>query len=557
MCGITGMLGPGADDPSLLERMTQRIVHRGPESQGFHHDGLCALGHRRLSIIDRAGGHEPILDAEGRRAIVYNGEIYNHAALRQSLIAAGARFRTRVDGEVALHLLAGTTDIAGALGRLDGMFAFAIWEPEAGPNGRLLLARDPYGMKPLFWTRAGDTFLFASEMKALLAHPDVPIALDTDAVREKAVFDYLLPGRNWIRGIHSVPPGHYLIADVDSVEVHPYHEPRRTTLPADPGAIATLIDRTLTRAVQKQLMSEVPIGVILSGGLDSSLIAAHFMRHHDGRTLTFSVAGEEDNVDLQAARRVADYLGTDHHERIFTRDDFERDLAQVVWHNEEIDYETYFFHPLFAMMKEHATVALSGQAADEVFGGYLRYRDLAAHRALLKERAAQAYPEEPHRHDRVIDRAYGDLEAALAWERHAQLEQFQLRLVDRHSMAASTEVRVPFLDEDVVAIGRALPQPLLMNAHSEKIALRQAARQIDMPADIIERPKLPAGRRTAGKVVVGFERDAEKAIHDTARRHPFAEILNPASSITLALFVEIFIHNRGERPRDLHWNDLV
>lgn len=555
MCGITGILGQGADDPTLLGRMMDRLHHRGPDDQGTHQSGQAALGHTRLAIIDRESGREPFFDDDGRQALIYNGEIYNHQALRDALIAQGHRFTTKSDGEVPLRLLKAHDDPGDALRRLDGMFAFAHYDEN---RKRLILARDPYGIKPLFYSQTEHAFVFASEMKALLAHPDVPAVLNPDAVREKSVFEYLLPGTSWLEGIQSVPPGFYLETDGRETRIVRYHEPRLKATPDDLQQAGVQIHAALQRAVEKQLMSEVPLGVILSGGLDSSLIAAYHAALEENPTLTFSAAWDESNPDFQAARRVADHLGTTHHETLFTRDDLDRDLAQVVWSIEDIDHETYFFHPLFRMSQKHATVLLCGQGADEVFGGYRRYRDLPALQQKIRERTRRAFPHDPDRHASLLERHYQDLHRLLEWESRAQLEQFQLRLVDRSSMAFSTEVRVPFLDEEVVALGRSLPRDMLLSDHDEKLALRQAAGHVSLPPDIIKRPKVPAGRRTGGGVVESFEADARR--HYTKTRqdaHPYGDILDPPGLVMLDLMHEIFIERRGEPPRDLHWNDIL
>jgi asparagine synthase (glutamine-hydrolysing) len=554
VCGIAGIHGHTSDDRTLIQRMTDRLEHRGPDEKTVHLEDQVALGHTRLAIIDRSGGHEPFTEDEDRTCLVYNGEIYNHKDLREDLEKQGHGFQTKSDGEIPLHLLREHDDPANALRRLDGMFAFAHWDPS---RKRLLLARDPYGIKPLYYTATKNTLLFASEIKALLAHPLVDPEIDPDAVREKSVFEYLLPGTTWFKGIKSVPPGHYLTSTDGTIRLHRYHEPRTEAAPKDLDEAADRIHTALSTAVKKQLMSEVPLGVILSGGLDSSLIAA-LQTDHSDQVLTFSAAWSEDNADFQAARLVADHLGTKHHETLFTREDMDRDLAHMVWSIEDIDHETYFFHPLFRMTREHATVGLCGQGADEVFGGYPRYHDLERLRADIRKGTMRAWPDEPGRHDGIIDTHYQDLKSVLAWERGRQMEDFQLRLVDRSSMAFSTEVRVPFLDEQVVAIGRSLPTHMLIDDEKEKIALRAAARRSDLPKSIIDRKKIPAGRSTGGDVIASFKADAERSLPPEKRvRMPYGELLDAPSTLMLRLFTEIFIENRGRAPRDLQPNDLL
>lgn len=557
MCGITGIVGPGHDDKALVRRMMDRLAHRGPDDVGTHTFDGCALGHTRLSIIDISGGHEPILDAEGRRAIIYNGEIYNHAALRGELESSGVPFKTHTDAEVPLHALAAASDPAGALSRFDGMFSFAIWDDT---ERRLFAARDPYGIKPFYWARVGDDFVYGSEMKAILAHPEFEPRLSDDAAREKAVFEYLLPGTTWIEGIHELPPGHWLETDGSDVTIRQYHTEGAMAIPGDTDAMADALYGLLVESVRKRLMSERPLGVVLSGGLDSSLIAAiNRDLDPDRPVTTFSVAENDANEDFQRARQVADAIGTHHHEWHFDREDFDKDLASVVWNNEDIDYETYFFYPLFRKMPDVATVGLCGQGADEVFGGYPRYKDIPAQRAKIRDRTHAAFPEDPDRHDALLDTHYASLDRFLAWDRRAQLSDFQLRLVDRNSMAFSTEIRVPFLDKQVVAFGRSLPPDLWISSGTEKVALRLAARRSSLPIDIVERPKIPAGRSTALGVVESFERDVDKAYSDArAARHPYGKAYRKkAELLALDLFEEVYVHRRGEKPKDLMWHDLL
>ncbi|MBW3583422.1 MAG: asparagine synthase (glutamine-hydrolyzing) [Euryarchaeota archaeon] len=561
MCGITGIVGPGAEDKGLVRSMMSRVAHRGPDDTGLFQDADCALGHTRLAIIDVSGGHEPIFDAEGTRAIIYNGEIYNHVALRKGLEAEGCRFKTRTDAEVPLHLLAteeGRKDPGSVLSRLDGMFSFTIWDSE---RRELFAARDPHGIKPFFWTRVDDAFLYASEMKALLAHPDVPAVLDADAVREKACFEYVLPGSTYLEGIHELPPGHFLVTDGREVRIQAYYDDPPAALPADPDALAEHLHGLVVEAVRKRLMSEVPLGVVLSGGLDSSYIAAVDRElDPDRKVTTISVAEDERNIDFEKARLVAETLGTDHHEWFFDGEDLERDLTSVIWSNEDIDYTTYFFYPLFRKMKGIATVGLCGQGADEVFGGYDRYKDLISHAALIRARTERAFPDDPTRHDALLSAHYGaGLQENLTWERGPQLNQFQLRLVDRNSMAFGTEIRVPFLDKRLVAVGKALPDDLLLRADDEKIILRKAAERTKLPKEIVGRRKLPAGRRTSPGIMQRFEEEVEKRYPDKrAKAHPYTQAFTKkAELLAVDLLEEIFVHRRGERPTDLHWNDLV
>lgn len=584
MCGISGLVTPPGvgTDKAVVRRMMDRLAHRGPDDTGTYDDGTCALGHTRLSIIDRSGGHEPILDDLGR-ATIYNGEIYNHEALRAELEADGVAFHTRSDAEVPMrHLIAagvfgaarngartqaldhGTmmTRAAPVLNRLDGMFAFVVWDPR---SRCLFAARDAYGIKPFFWTlrRHDGAFLFASEMKALLADDDVPAELDPLAVVEKAAFEYLLPGTTWLRDVFELAPGHALIHDASdgTTTIRRWFKEHAAPVHQDADTIATRLHALLVDAVEKRLMSERPLGVILSGGLDSSLIAALDRDLDPDRAVaTFCISDDENNVDFQAARLVADALGTDHKEWLFGRDDFDANLARTIWNTEDIDHSTFFFDPLFRAMGAHATVGLCGQGADEAFGGYDRFRDIPATRRTIRERLARAGPGHDGHYTDVLNDHYTDLRSLLRWERGPQLAQFQLRLVDRNSMAHGTEIRVPLLDKAVVSLAAGLDPEWLIDADGvEKKALRLAAARTSLPKQIVERRKLPAGRRTSPNVVGGFERDMASYWTDakTAAHRYGPTLEDPALLTTLALFEEIFVHRRGAKPTDLAYNDLL
>jgi asparagine synthase (glutamine-hydrolysing) len=276
VCGIVGMVHAGnspAIDPALLARMTATLAHRGPDDAGTFVDPRAgvAFGHRRLSIIDLASGQQPMADASGRLTIVFNGEIYNHRLLRAELEKRGARFRTQSDTEVILELyrLEGET----AFARLNGMFAFAIWD---APRSRLVAARDHLGVKPFYWHHKDGVFLFASEVKALLEHPTVAREVDLEALQECLAFRFVPSPRTLFLGVSKLPPGHLLVLD----RAHGLRLQRFwNSVPAIDRAIPLpqaieLYQARLESAVERQMISDVPIGVMLSGGLDSGVVAA-------------------------------------------------------------------------------------------------------------------------------------------------------------------------------------------------------------------------------------------------------------------------------------------
>jgi asparagine synthase (glutamine-hydrolysing) len=402
MCGIAGRLGPQA--PGEDERLLARLEHRGPDDRGeVHFDGGW-LGHRRLSIVDVSGGHQPLCSPEDDRWLVGNGEIYNHREVRDRLRDGG--YRTRSDNEVALRLLARRGP--DALGELEGMYALL----SATTDGRsFVAARDPVGIKPLYWARRGRESRFASEI---------------------AAFD---PA--WRPSLETFPPGHYWT---------PEHGLRRfaNALPDERARDARPepgpedleeIREVLVASVRRQMMGDVPIGVFLSGGLDSTLVAAIAARYYaerGERLATFSV-GLETSPDIQAARRAADYLGTEHHERLYTPEEAVAVAAPVVRAIEHFDPSLVRSavpnYLLSEMTARYVKVVLTGEGADELFAGYTYFRDFGESNQLHEELR------------RTVE----------------SLHHLNLQRADRVTMAHGLEARVPFLDRQVIALALRLP----------------------------------------------------------------------------------------------------
>ena len=430
MCGIAGIWG--RSEKKLVRRMMERLAHRGPDAEGIYSkpDQSGVLGHRRLSIVDVAGGDQPIQSAQPSRAIVANGEIYNSPHLREKL---GKRYRfcTRSDTECALHLYDERgTDAAAAL---DGMFALAIADGD-----HLYVARDAIGIKPLYFGRHGGALVFSSELKAMEGL--------ADDVRE-------FPPGTWFHsklGFHR----YYRVPESDPTEM-PLTE-RMSTL-----------RNTLERSVVKRLMSDVPVGAFLSGGLDSSLIAA-IARRHLPELHTFSV-GVAGSRDLEAARRVADHLGTIHHEYVYDAEEIHRRLPEIVYSLESFDQDLvrsaipcYFASRLAA---EQVKVVLTGEGADELFAGYDYYKGISDPGALQRELRRSV----------------------------RTLHNMNLQRVDRLTMAHSIEGRVPFLDVEMIALAQTIPPELKLATDDqgrkvEKWILRKACEDL-LPPEIIWRGK--------------------------------------------------------------------
>jgi asparagine synthase (glutamine-hydrolysing) len=375
MCGIVGILPRRPADPGrlddLVRRMAAAVVHRGPDDEGFHVTPEIALGVRRLAIIDVAGGHQPMATAAGTRVIAMNGEIYNHRDLRRELERAGVRFRTECDTEVALA--AYDTWGAAGIGRLEGMFAFAVWNER---EKTLLLARDWMGQKSLYHADTGLGFVFASEVKAILALDLVPRRTDLPALSHFMSLRYLPGTSTLFAGISKLPAAHRLEVGASSRRLErmwvPRYEPKWRTSEAD--ALDGL-DRTMRAVVAEHLMSEVPLGAFLSGGIDSSLVVAYAALASSEPLRTFSVGVDVDSQsELPWARSVAERYRTRHHERIV-----EPDLARLAPRmmaavEEPVDPFAAGVYLVSEITAEQVTVALGGDGGDELFAGYDRYR---------------------------------------------------------------------------------------------------------------------------------------------------------------------------------------
>jgi asparagine synthase (glutamine-hydrolysing) len=423
--------GGEAEDAEIGPRMLARLRHRGPDGSGFRRVGSTWLGHARLSIVDVDGGDQPLSDGSGRRWVVCNGEIYNHRDLRDELPDP---FRTDSDSEVALHAV----DAWGAdgLGRLRGMFAFGV----ADAGGGLLVARDSLGVKPLYWARAGSRVVFASELGCF--EP------------------------SWRGRIEEFPPGHYWTPHTGLI---PYADlSGGDDAFADRAAACDAIRAAIVTSVRARMMADVPIGVFLSGGLDSSLVAAIMARQgaETGQRVRSFAAGVADSADLRAARRVAEHLGLEHYERVYDADELLDVLPQVVRSMEA--YEPSLVRSavpnylLAELAAEHVKVVLTGEGADEIFAGYDYLRDYADADALA---------------DELIRSVLG-------------LHNLNLQRCDRVTMAHGLEARVPFLDRDVISVGQRVPigWKLPGEQGEEKRILREAFAGW-LPDDVLWRPK--------------------------------------------------------------------
>src|SRR4051794_32556544 len=532
MCGICGIAGNA--DRDRLEAMLRTLVHRGPDSGGTHVEGPVALGARRLSIIDLAGGDQPIENEDGTLVVVQNGEIYNYPELRRELERAGHVFRTNCDTEVHLHLYEEHGPEYARL--LRGMFAVAVWD---APRERLVLARDRYGIKPLYYRNVGGTLEFASELRAL-PRGDV----DPDAVEALLAFNSIPAPFSIFKDIRKLPPGHVLVREESgTVSLTRYARPGPLEVRGDDDAeLVEELRARLRDSVRAHLLSDVPVGVLLSGGVDSAVLAALAAQETTDAVHTFTIGFEERSFDERGdARRVAAQYGTNHHE-LLVRPEPQLLLPALAEAFDEpfADSSALPTYLVSQLASEHVKVALSGEGGDELFGGYYTYAaDLLADRvaplARLARPLVERLPTSTARasfdykakrfvraaHLPPLERHHGwkeifsaDARAELRGTRSAfdpvdvyraryaetagadelarlQDVDFGIYLVDdllvktdRASMAHSLEARVPFLDSVITNFAFTLATKHKVRGLSKKVLLRKAAEPL-LPREVV------------------------------------------------------------------------
>ncbi|HEX6465287.1 MAG TPA: asparagine synthase (glutamine-hydrolyzing), partial [Vicinamibacterales bacterium] len=390
MCGIAGIVASDrlyAEERARLPLMRDVLMHRGPDEAGLYCDEFAGLAHRRLSIVDLAQGHQPLANEDATVHVTFNGEIYNHADLRPLLEAAGHRYRTRCDTETIVHAYEQWGD--ACVDRLRGMFAFAIWD---APKRRLLLARDRMGIKPLYWTIANGRLLFGSEIKAILASGLVRANPNDLAIPELLGTRYLSGTETLFKGIHRLLPGHVLTFEHGSVVTRqwwdiPVAGARQDVEGLSDADVVAEFHSRLEDAVRSRLMADVPLGMFLSGGLDSSAIAVLMSRMINRPLETFSVAFRQRAFsELEYARQVVRAIDANPHEIVIDEADFFRALPRLVWHEDEpiahpSSVPLYFVSKL---ARDHVTVVLTGEGSDELLAGYGKYP-----RALFNWRAGR------------------------------------------------------------------------------------------------------------------------------------------------------------------------
>ena len=547
MCGICGMMALDSTqrvDSALVRTMAHRMIHRGPDSEGYYSDNTVALGFRRLSIIDLETGDQPQPNEDKSIVVVFNGEIYNFLELRSLLETKGHCFRTRSDTEVIVH--AYEEYGSECLTRLRGMFAFALWDSR---RQTLFLARDRLGKKPLFYCSHGKAFYFASEMKALAAVPSIGRDLDFRALDQYLTYQYIPPPRTILASIRKMSPASFMTVGRDGKEPV---EKSYWSLGYQPKSTASMDDAALeirsivSDAVKLRMVSDVPLGALLSGGIDSSITVALMSQWADRPVRTFTIGFEESGFDeMPFARELARRFGTDHHELMVTPDAVEA-MPKVAYHLDEpmADPSAVPTYYVAAMAAKDVKVVLTGDGGDESFGGYRIYasvlrwmrlsRVLGFTKPFLKpiknilpsklrtfteisryslaehflrqesissrsRRTALYSPDmlghldsmdETERYlcDQFENDGLGDLDQMMRADIHGYLPGDLLVKMDRMSMAHSLEARSPFLDQEVVEAAARLPERFKRDGGQGKVILRRAFADL-LPPDVWTRPK--------------------------------------------------------------------
>jgi asparagine synthase (glutamine-hydrolysing) len=548
MCGIAGVLmrdQQGTPSAEGVRRMSRVLGHRGPDAEGFWAQGPASLAHRRLSIIDLASGHQPMSSADGMVHLVFNGEIYNFQELRSELEQAGHRFRTHSDTEVllALYLQHGLDTFP----RLNGMFACAFWDQR---SDRLIMARDRFGKKPLFYHIDSRRALFGSELKSLLAYGDLTPHINHAALHEYLTHSYIVGEDTILTGVKRLPPAHLLVLEADRVICRPYWTFRFQPAAAPPAEEEVLerVESLLRHAVKRRTIADVPLGAFLSGGLDSSLVVAMMTQLSDRPVRTFTVGFEESGYsEIEDARIVAKQLGTDHQEIIVKPSGLDV-LPKVVWHLDEPfgDSSAIPTYYVCEAARRHVTVAISGDGGDEVFAGYTRYLRLDEHlrmslvpawfrrdvvgplvsalpftapgwnylHALSRHREGtlplnlgiypfiqqQLYSQDfarsvagsdAMRRSRMLQQEAAGLDPVSRYQYVDTLDYLPsdiLTKVDRMSMANSLEVRSPLLDHTLVEYAATLPVSLKIRNGLGKYLLRKLVAKW-LPPSLLSKPK--------------------------------------------------------------------
>ena len=538
MCGICGFTGKLDNREEAIRKMTEVITHRGPDSDGFFSDDTISMGFRRLSIIDLDAGHQPIYNEDKTLVLTFNGEIYNYQQLRQELIAKGHRFYTDTDSEVLVHGFEEWEE--DLLSRLRGMFGFAIYNTV---DHSLFIARDFFGIKPMHYTQIGNDFVYASEIKSILEHPKFVKRFNTRALDTYLSFQYALPPETFFEDVYCLLPGHYLWYKDGVVETTRYFEPRfRPDENMTEDEAVDMIEKVFENSVNAHKIADVEVGCFLSSGVDSSYVSTYFA---DQKTFTVGFDFGEKYNEISWAEALSKEIGVEHHTHLISSEEFWDAVPTVQYHMDQplADPSCVALYFVSRLASRYVKVVLSGEGADELFGGYTCYNDPRVFKVYQKivphflrkalRAIARKLPDIKGRDyliracDKLEDRYIGnafmydlkqkqqilkDPSIATAPQNYARKHYYRCRKyddvtkmqyldinlwmtgdillkADRMSMANSLELRVPFLDKEVFKVASSLPTELRVNKYNTKYALRKAAVR-HMPESTAEKEKL-------------------------------------------------------------------
>ncbi len=538
MCGICGFTGELENREAVLQRMTEVITHRGPDSDGYYTDDYISMGFRRLSIIDLDTGDQPITNEDGNLVLTFNGEIYNYKELRKELEAQGHTFATNADSEVLVHGFEEWGE--DMLPKLRGMFAFAIYNKD---NKSIFLARDYFGIKPLHYTMIDDDLCYASEIKSILEHPNFVKVFNDKALDSYLSFQYCPQSMTFFKDVYCLMPGHFMWFKDGMIETQKYFEAKfkPDNNMSEDEAVAK-IEQVFEDSINAHKIADVPVGCFLSSGVDSSYVSTYF----EGQK-TFTVGfdfGEKYN-EISWAQELSEKIGVEHHSKLISSEEFWAAVPKVQYHMDQplADPSCVALYFVAKLASEHVKVVLSGEGADELFGGYTCYNDprvfklyqkvvpyfmrraigwvcsklpdikgrdfllRAVHplekryignaymydekqkKALLKDPSIATDPTRQIRRLYTRARRYDDETKMQYVDINTWLIGDILLKADRMSMANSLELRVPFLDKEVYEVASKLPTPLRVNKFNTKYAMRKAAAR-RLPEEVAEKPKL-------------------------------------------------------------------
>lgn len=539
MCGICGFTGEITDRAKIIELMTDLITHRGPDSAGFFADNNISMGFRRLSIIDLEGGSQPIYNEDNTLVLTFNGEIYNYKFLKEELIENGHKFYTNADSEVLLHGFEQWGE--NMLNKLRGMFAFAIWNRK---DNSLFLARDFFGIKPLHYAKIGENFIYGSEIKSILAFPGYEKKFNMRALDNYLSFQYSVPPETFFEGIYCLLPGHYLWNKNGEIEIKQYFTPNfNQDNNMELNTAVDNIEKVFEESVDTHRISDVDVGCFLSSGVDSSYVASYFKGE---KTFTVGFDFGEKYNEITWARRVSKKIGAEHHCKLITSDEFWNAIPKVAYYMDQplADPSCIALYFVSKLASQHVKVVLSGEGADEFFGGYNIYKEPSAFDMykkilpksirkllakivgalpfgfkgknyiirgskeleerfignafmfsydekckLLKNSSLASRPQDLCKKFYKYTENYDDVTKMQYLDINLWMVGDILLKADRMSMANSLELRVPFLDKEVFRVASKLPTKLKVTKENTKFALRKAAEK-HLPKDTAQKKKL-------------------------------------------------------------------